>query len=140
MRLLPILLTILLTCAADAVHAQNIDDHLRTCEGGNDFCESSQQQFKKWFSNAYKKDCQGQRNVSFCLTDCYKRSVQVNRPLGCAWRLVILASGSPKVDSTDTGFFDSRCRKLSGSEALQMKSQADALFREIYKRPLPDVL
>ena len=32
---------------------------------------------------------------------------------------------------------DNRCRKLSAAETLQMKSQADALFRQIYTRPWP---
>jgi hypothetical protein len=127
----------MLALAVGTAQAQNVEDHLRVCDGSTDFCDSSQQQFKTWFPRAYQKDYQGQRNVSFCLADGCDGAVQVNKPLGCAWRLVILASGSPKVDSTDTGFFESRCRKFSEAEALQMKSQADALFRQIYKRQLP---
>ena len=120
----------MLALVVGTAQAQNVEDQLRVCDG-------SQQQFKTWFPRAYQKDYQGQRNVSFCLADGCDGAVQVNKPLGCAWRLVILASGSPKVDSTDTGFFDSRCRKFSEAETLQMKSQADALYRQIYKKPLP---
>lgn len=118
-------------------NAQNIDDHLQICTIDR-FCESSQQQFKKWFPKAYSKDYQGQRNVSFCLADGCDGAVRKNLALGCAWRIVIIASGSSRVDSTDTGFFDAYCRnRLSESEIAQMRSQAEALFSQIYKRPLP---
>jgi hypothetical protein len=137
MKLHALLSAAVLTFAVGTARAQNAEDDLRICDGSTAFCDSSQQQFKTWFPRAYQKDYQGQRNVSFCLTDGCDGAVQVNKPLGCAWRFVILASGSPKVDSTDTGFFDSRYRKFSEGETLPMKSQADALFRQIYKKPLP---
>lgn len=128
---------IALLVTASTANAQNVDDHLKICTG-DQFCESSQDQFKKWFPKAYEKDYQGQRNVSYCLATGCDGAVQQNRPLGCAWRVVIIASGSSRVDSTDTGFFDAYCRnRLSSSEMAQMRSQADALFRQIYKRPLP---
>lgn len=117
--------------------AQKADDHLRMCLTG-DMCESSRSQFKVEYPKAHRGDYGSQRNVSYCLVTGCDGAVQVNRPLGCAWRIVIVASGSPRVDSTDTGFFAANCRgKLSEIEAVQMATQADALFRRIYKRPLP---
>jgi hypothetical protein len=102
--------------------AQNVEDHLRVRDGSTDLCDSSRQQIKNWFPRAFQKDDQDQQNVFFCLTDGCDGAVQVNKPLGYPWRFVILASGSPKVDSTDPGFSDSQCRKFSEAEALQKKS------------------
>lgn len=117
--------------------AQSVEDYLGVCMSGP-YCESSQAQFKKWFPLAHRKDYQGQRNVSFCLATGCDGAVQKNPALGCAWRLVIIASGSPRVDSTDTGFFDAYCvKRLSPIEVVQMRSQAGELFEKIYKRPLP---
>jgi hypothetical protein len=125
-------------CAIGSVYAQSVDDHLRLCPADNQFCEGSKEQFKQWFPKAYQKDYQGQRNVSFCLADGCDGAVQKNRPLGCAWRLVIITSGSQRVESTDTGFFDAYCKgKLSNVEMVQMRSQAGELFKKIYNRPLP---
>jgi hypothetical protein len=129
---------ILLLCATGFGHAQSANDHLTLCLGADQMCEVSKGEFKKWFPKAYQKDYQGQRNVSFCLANGCDGAVQKNLPLGCAWRLVIIASGSPRVDSTDTSFFDAYCEgKLSNIEIVQMKSQAGELFKKIYKRPLP---
>lgn len=118
--------------------AEGADGYLAACGAENTSCASDQAQFRKWFPKAYAKDYQGQRNVSYCLASGCGGAVTQNRPLGCAWRLVIIASGSPKVDSTDTGFFDAYCKgRLSDVEMVQMRAQAGELFRRIYKRSLP---
>ncbi len=128
----------LVLCATGSAYAQSADAHLTLCLGGDQSCNDSKAEFKEWFPKAHQKDYQAQRNVSFCLANGCNGAVQKNLPLGCAWRLVIIASGSPRVDSTDTSFFDAHCqRKLSNIEMVQMKSQAGELFKKIYKRPLP---
>ena len=131
---------VLLSLLGSAASAQKAEDHIAMCLS-DDLCESMQKQFKREYPKAYRGDYGSQRNVSFCLADGCRGAVQQNRPLGCAWRLVIIASGSSRVDSTDTDFFEAYCAKrLSPIERVQMRSQAEVLFRQIYKRSLPSGL
>lgn len=88
---------------------------------------------------AWKGDYQGQRNVSFCLSTGCDGLVAPNKSLGCAWRIVIIASGSPKVDASDAANFDAFCKRLPSTEASVARAQAGALFRAIYKREPPPV-
>lgn len=118
--------------------ADEASDHLRMCATGNENCEANRAQFGSEYAKAYARDYQSQRNVSYCLASGCDGAVVENRPLGCAWRIVIIGSGSARVDSTDTGFFKAYCiGRLSQIEVAQMRAQAAALFKEIYKRPLP---
>lgn len=86
---------------------------------------------------AYKKDYQAQRNVAFCLWDGCQGSVQKNVNLGCAWTIVLLASGSPKV--TDLDFKNLKhCLSYAEPGAVGIiKAQAAELYRVIYKREIP---
>lgn len=121
--------------------ADEASDHLRMCVTGNQNCEANRMQFRNEYPKAYARDYQSQRNVSYCLASGCDGAVTQNRPLGCAWRIVIIGSGSPKVDSTDTEFFKAYCiGRLNEIEVAQMRAQAGALFKEIYKRPLPAFL
>ncbi|CAA0087591.1 Uncharacterised protein [Starkeya nomas] len=88
---------------------------------------------------AWKGDYQGQRNVAFCLSDGCGNMVLPNRSLGCAWRIVIIASGSPKVDTTDIGNLKVYCGKLDAAERSAAQAQAATLFRTIYKREIGPV-
>lgn len=88
---------------------------------------------------AWKGDYQGQRNVAFCFSDGCNNMVLPNRSLGCAWRIVIIASGSPKVDSTDIGNLKVYCGKLDAAERSAAQAQAATLFRTIYKREIGPV-
>ena len=105
---------------------------------GNDekSCESDKQQFKKAYAAAYKRDYQGQRNVSYCLSAGCGGAVQNNATLGCAWRLVILASGSAEVDNTDISNKRVYCDRLAPDEQETARAQAQELMRRIYKREL----
>lgn len=92
------------------------------------------------FRKAFAGDYQSQRNVSYCLAEqsACDGAMTYNRPLGCAWRIVILLSGSARVDATDTGFFDAWCRRaLSVDERAVSMAQAGALYQRIYRKPLP---
>lgn len=120
--------------------ADTAADHLRSCAGDR-ACEAQRAAFTTAFKGAMARDYQGQRNVSFCLVDGCDGAVQVNRPLGCAWRLVIINSGSPQADTTDTGFFGAYCRsRLSGQENDLMYAQARQIFQRVYKRQPPAVM
>lgn len=85
---------------------------------------------------AYKGNYQAQRNVSFCLWDGCQNAVVPTKTLGCAWRIVILASGSTKVDDTDLMNFRFCAGELDPTEFSVTKAQAARLFQTIYGRPL----
>lgn len=88
---------------------------------------------------AWQGDYQAQRNVAFCLSDGCGGMVVQNRSLGCAWRMIIIGSGSPKVDSTDTGNLKVYCGGLDAAERSAAQAQAAAIFRAVYKREIGPV-
>ena len=124
------------------VFAQTPDDVIRTCPDPdpNRQCEYETFTMRRDIPNAYAGDYQAQRNVSFCLvTGCDGFIVQ-NVLLGCAWRVVIIASGNPKVDQTDIGFLSVYCSKpLDALQRSAANAQAQALFRDVYKREMPHI-
>lgn len=100
-------------------------------------CNANHDEFISDYRLAFKKDYQAQRNVAFCLIDGCDGAVKINKPLGCAWRIVILASGSQKLDASDRMNYDIMCKgKLDNTEALVFEGQAQELFRAIYKKKL----
>ncbi len=86
---------------------------------------------------AYEGNYQGQRNLAYCLWSGCGGAVSENKQLSCAWRMVILASGSPKMHDGDIGNFKLCLDKLSTIEKAAMKSQAASLYRTVYGREIP---
>lgn len=118
--------------------AQLADDHLQMCLGDNEkICEFSKKRFKAEYPKALKADYQSQRNVAWCLSHGCDDAVQKNTMLGCAWRLVIMGSGSTRVDSTDRDNFRLECGQLDKDERGAARAQAQTLMRRIYKKTLP---
>ena len=120
--------------------AQSPDEHLRMCTASGtqgQFCEASRAQFAQEMPQALRGDYQSQRNVAFCFSTGCDGAVRVNAALGCAWRVVIQASGSSKVDATDAMAFRNACGALDDLELATASEQAQALFKKIYRRPLP---
>jgi hypothetical protein len=77
---------------------------------------------------AYQGDYQAQRNLSYTLSTGMPR----NLILGCAWRIVIIGSGSPQVDQSDTGNKTHYCdRTLNSDELLAARKQAEKIQSEI---------
>lgn len=140
-----IVLAALLACAPLAALAAEADQYMTpgdcAASGNKAFCLQSAKQFRDEFPRALKGEYDAQRNVAYCLTTGCDDAVKVNKPIGCAWRAVILSSGSRKVDRADTTAFDSVCRgKLTASEATVFGGQYETLFRRIYRRTAPPVL
>ena len=76
-------------------------------------------------------DYQAQRNLAYTLTT----SIPHNQILGCAWRIVIVESGSDQVDQSDTGNKQFDCdKKLNADEINAAKAQAKKLQEKIAKR------
>jgi hypothetical protein len=84
---------------------------------------------------AYQGDYQSQRNVAYCLTF----GCEAFRPalvLGCAWRVVIQASGSVEVDDSDTLNLRDCLGRIDTLQVATAKAQAGRLFKAIYGQPI----
>lgn len=132
-----VLVAAALIAVASPAWADTAADYLRPCPSGDALCTSSRDQFVEAFGQAQRRDYQGQRNVSYCLVSGCDGAVAPDRTLGCAWRLVILSSGSPKVDASDEQFLRSFCSgRLDEAGMVRARGAAEGLMRRIYGRPL----
>jgi hypothetical protein len=78
---------------------------------------------------------QAQRNIAYWLTGGNYGAPPLNPILGCAWRLVILNSGSPSVDSTDVSNKQLYCdKRLDADSRIAAEAQAERLLIQIKKR------
>ena len=80
---------------------------------------------------AMKGDYQDQRNLAYTLSTSSDPFVE-NKMLGCAWRKLILLSGSQRIDATDIQNEKFYCGKLSPEEQAAATKQAERLYKEIY--------
>lgn len=87
---------------------------------------------------AWKGDYQGQRNVAFCLKTGCDGGVEINPIAACAWRSIILSSGSAKVDPSDTANFNADCKSLDDTARTASDAQAGSMFRKIYGRSIDE--
>jgi hypothetical protein len=88
---------------------------------------------------AMQGDSTAQRNMAYCLRTGACGGGVVMKPIKvCAWRIVILGSGRREVRHADIGKYRLDCvSRLSGQERAMALRQAETLFRQIYKRDLP---
>ncbi len=105
--------------------------------GDDEGCIASYAEMLGDLQKAYKKNYQAQRNVAYCLWDGCQGSVQKDIPLGCAWTVVILASGSPKFTELDQKNLEQCLRHAGQGSVGVIKAQAAALFQTIYERDIP---
>lgn len=78
---------------------------------------------------ALSGDYQAQRNLAYTLSTGIPNDII----LGCAWRIVIIESGSTQVDQSDTGNKTAYCGKLSEDELAAAQAQAKTLQGMISK-------
>lgn len=131
MRLFLIIAALLVAAPAAA---QNAADYELGCEASDKLCNASRQDFRKWYPLAWRGDYQGQRNVAFCLRDGCDGAVRTNPITGCAWRMVIVGSGSPKVDTSDTLNLKTDCSRLDAVEREAATAQAARMLAKIPRR------
>jgi len=126
----------LLLAPVAPVGAQQASDYALACvdDAADSLCKTSLAQFKKWFPLAMRGDYQGQRNVAFCLSTGCDGAVLIRPITGCAWRLVIVSSGSKDVDQSDTGNIKHYCGKLDAVEREAAAAQAAALLAKTLRR------
>ncbi len=73
-------------------------------------------------------DYQAQRNVAYWLSGGYNGALPQNPVLACAWRIVILESGSTKVDATDVSNKKVYCDKRLDADGINAaRAQAKTL-------------
>jgi hypothetical protein len=93
--------------------------------------ESDQNNYDELERAALTGDYQAQRNLAYTLTT----GIPHNQILGCAWRIVIVESGSDQVDQSDTGNKEFDCdNKLNSDEINAAKAQAKKLQEKIAKK------
>lgn len=103
----------------------------------------AQESFETYEKKALRGDYGAQRNAAFCLRTAECEGVIASQPMkACVWRMVILGSGHREVDASDIANYRLECfSKISQQERAVALTQAEVLFRRIYKRDLPlDVL
>lgn len=83
---------------------------------------------------AMKGNYQAQRNLAYGYAAYPYKDQDKNPLLACAWYLVVLHSGSPKLNEGDTGNVQVYCEKLAGVSQAAATGQARVLFQQIYKR------
>lgn len=87
-------------------------------------------------AKAMRGDYQAQRNVAYGYSSHPYKGQDKTPMLACAWRMVILKSGNPRVDQTDIGNFEVECGLLSDVQKAAALAQAKALFKRVYGRDM----
>jgi len=89
--------------------------------------------YEKLEAEALKGDYQAQRNISYWLSGGVGVP-PVNPILGCAWRIVVLNSGSLSVDQSDSSNKTFYCdKKLTPEELRAAQAQSETLIETIAK-------
>ena len=114
--------------------AQKAEDHEGFCIDDNEWCKHALVQFRKWYPKALRGDYQAQRNVAFYLWEGGDGAVVKNRVASCTWRMIILSSGSTKIDDSDTGWVETCKEKLSSAEWLAVSGQLQNLLPRVGRR------
>ena len=91
---------------------------------------SGMSHFERMEQAALSGDYISQRNLAYTLATSLPR----NPILGCAWRIVIVESGSPKVDQSDTGNLSFDCGKLNPVELSAAQAQAKKIQEKLQKK------
>lgn len=116
-----------------------LEGHLRDCTADDRYdCASNREQLRREWPKALAGDHSSQRNVAFCLSSGCGGALKVDKIEGCAWQIVILASGNPGVDATSNMNFRVFCGSEYGfGDISPARSVAGELFSRIYRRSLP---
>jgi hypothetical protein len=83
---------------------------------------------------AMEGNYQAQRNLAYGYAAFQHKGQDKNPLLACAWYLVVLHSGSPKLNAGDIGNVQVYCDKLTSTMRAAADGQARVLFQQVYKR------
>ncbi len=127
---LALLATLSTSVAAGASEAERYTS-LCIPADGREACLQGRARFIETYEKAIRQDYTAQRNVAYMLGNKLGDAVPTDRVHACAWRMVIVLSGSPKVDSSDRGNMDLDCGRLPPDKVPAAKTRASAINREI---------
>lgn len=127
-----LLTAVIMSAASTVALAEDADDYMGfTCMIDTASCDRTQAQFREWLPEAYKGDYQSQRNVAYCLSTGCDGAILTKPIKGCAWRIVIVGSGSVDVDQSDTINLEMECGRLSAVEREAAAAQAARILTTI---------
>ncbi len=131
---------VLFGLASGVAGASSLEDRLLPCEITKDvkLCEFQQRQFIDYIKGASNGDYQALRNLAFCLQAGCDGAVMPDITLSCAYRMVIWASDSDQIDSTDASNLRSACARLPEPGIAEAYLFARRVFRLTYNKPWPD--
>ncbi|MFM8444140.1 MAG: hypothetical protein ACKN9W_12485 [Methylococcus sp.] len=93
---------------------------------------ASPKEYEALEKKALSGDYQAQRNVAYWLSGGNNGVPPINEVLACAWRIVILKSGSPSVDSSDVSNKKLYCdKKLDADSREAANAQATKIMQRI---------
>lgn len=84
-------------------------------------------------AKALAGDYQAQRNLAYGYSSAPYAEQQKNELLGCAWRIVIVHSGSTRVDQTDIENHRMHCGRLDPTQQAAAQAQARKLYKQVYR-------
>ncbi|EGF93091.1 hypothetical protein ABI_15310 [Asticcacaulis biprosthecium C19] len=108
------------------------------CADSTRACDPVRLEMLQQWPKAWAGDYQSQRNVAYMQSE-RMAGVPYNPVQGCAWRMVILASGHTQSDSTDIANYNFECRALTPVELVTAKASAGQIFKTIAGNTLPDL-
>lgn len=93
--------------------------------------DSGRPTFKEVESLAFKGDYQAQRNLAYGYSSAPYAGQEKSPLLACAWRIVIIRSGSKRVNETDAGNHQVYCDKLNKTSRQAAEAQAVEILAKI---------
>jgi len=115
--------------------AQTATPHLQSCPTGDSGCALGAKQFETNYAKAWRRDYTSQRNVAYMLSGA-RSGVKPDGIASCAWRTVIINSGSKSVDDSDRSNLSSACRDLTQPQRVAAVAMASEIMSKIYKKGL----
>ena len=113
---------------------QTIEEQMETAIITSQASKLREEERVKLDAQARKKDYQAQRNLAYLLvTDNPSEADQV---ASCAWRFVIMESGSKKITLGDKTNFEYACGKLGKAQREAAADQAASILAEVYGKTL----
>ena len=103
-----------------------------------DDAKKADEEIAKLEKKARKKDYQAQRNLAFMLGGGqlvgHRETTDAQKVSACAWRYVIVKSGSDKVNESDEMNFAVDCGKLSDPQKDKAADESSRLLKEVYRK------
>lgn len=106
-----------------AAHEADLFTSLCISPDERDVCLASATTFRELYKKAHQGNYHAQRDVAYMLSEG-RSGVVRDQVAACAWRLVIIVSGSPSVDVIDQGNVKVDCGRLSPAEMAQARASA----------------